>query len=71
MGGYRGEIGTKGNMKKQDIEYYSQFEYPGTCELCGGSCLVLSQKDCFPEYETDIYVQCTCGEFIHLVIPVN
>jgi hypothetical protein len=58
-------------MKIDDITQAYRSEYHKTCECCGLDQLILTQKDNFPEYETEIYLQCQCGEFIEFTLPVN
>lgn len=58
-------------MKKDEIPIYCQVEYIQQCDLCGMEQKILSQRHDFPEYETEIYLQCQCGEFIEFILPVN
>ncbi len=58
-------------MKFEEPCELSRCEYIKTCDCCGMNQKVLSQRDSFPEYTTEVYVQCTCGEFIEFILPVN
>ena len=44
--------------------------YKRTC-LCGKTHEVSTQKDRHPEYKTEIYIRCECGESVRFVLPVN
>jgi len=47
--------------------------YKQKCK-CGEEIEVSAQKDEYfhcPEYYTEIYVKCSCGESVKFVIPVN
>lgn len=57
-------------MHRKEIPIY-KVEYRQTCPVCDLETLVLSQKDDFPEYQTEVYVQCVCGEFLEFILPVN
>lgn len=41
------------------------------CSSCGKIHRVYHQDDYDPEYYTDIYVVCECGELVEFVVPVN
>ena len=49
--------------------YYAQ-TYSKEC-TCGKEHLVSTQKDEAPEYITEIYIKCTCGESVPFELPVN
>jgi hypothetical protein len=61
---------------EKDIEYgdfmgeFSQ-TYSEKCKKCGKIILVSTQKDKSPEYYTDIFIKCDCGESIKFILPVN
>lgn len=57
-------------MKLSEISRGYQYEYSSNCE-CGNEMVILTQQSGFQEYDTDIYVKCTCGEYIHFSLPVN
>jgi len=57
-------------MKLDEIWEHSRYEYTQLCN-CGIKHEILTQYYDSPEYETDIYVLCKCGEYIHFVLPVN
>lgn len=58
-------------MNKDDIPIYRRTEYIQVCSCCGLVQKILTQGNNFPEYETEIYLQCQCGEFIEFILPVN
>lgn len=58
-------------MKIDDIPQFRRVAYKKVCSLCYSEQLILTQDDNYPEYETEIYLQCQCGEFIAFVLPVN
>jgi len=57
-------------MKYEEIPKGLRSEYKKECK-CGKTHLILTQKDDFPEYDTEAYVLCNCGEFIEFILPVN
>ena len=48
---------------------YSQ-EYKANCS-CGKEFNISTQEDIHPEYYTDIFVKCDCGESVKFILPVN
>lgn len=52
------------------IKEWARYEYENTCE-CGKVHKVLTQEDSFPEYHTEVYVYCDCGQYVEFVLPVN
>lgn len=52
------------------IREWNRYEYKKTCE-CGKIHTILTQEDSFPEYHTDIYVLCECGQYVDFLLPVN
>lgn len=58
-------------MKIDEIPKGLQYEYSQVCPCCSLSHLICTQNNDFPEYETEIYLQCQCGEFIEFILPVN
>lgn len=58
-------------MLIDEIPEYRRNEYIQECPTCTMTMFVLTQKDDFPEYHTDIYVMCQCGEFLEFNLPVN
>ncbi len=58
-------------MRLEDVCKLDRHEYTKNCELCGLKLEVFTQADNDPEYYTDIYVRCNCGEYIHFELPVN
>jgi hypothetical protein len=58
-------------MNIDELPEYRRSEYRQECPICSMEMLILSQKDSFPEYYTDIYVMCQCGAFLEFSLPVN
>jgi hypothetical protein len=58
-------------MNIDEIWEHHRYEYVQTCPTCTMEMKVLTQKDSFPEYHTEIYVQCQCGEYLEFILPVN
>lgn len=44
--------------------------YKNECS-CGNRIEVSTQRDCGPEYQTEIYVKCQCGGSVEFILPVN
>ena len=44
--------------------------YMEACE-CGRITQVSTQQDSSPEYTTEVYVKCECGESVRFELPVN
>lgn len=57
-------------MNLDEIVSSYQYEYFSDCS-CGKKYKVLTQKDNFPEYHTEIYLQCDCGKYVEFILPVN
>lgn len=58
-------------MKLEEILWHHRESYIQKCAFCDLEQEVLTQRDSFPEYHTEIYLKCQCGEFIEFVLPVN
>jgi len=58
-------------MNLEDIRKWRRNEYIQACDLCGLNQKILTQEDSFPEYHTEIYLQCQCGNYIEFILPVN
>lgn len=58
-------------MNIDEIPQYLRYEYVKECNCCGYEEKILTQSHDSPEYETEIYVQCQCGEYIKFELPVN
>jgi len=58
-------------MNKDEIPIHRRVEYVQTCVYCGLEQVILTQQNNFCEYETEIYLECQCGEFIEFILPVN
>lgn len=58
-------------MNKDDLNKSSLSKYIQKCKWCGVDLEVFTQKDEDPEYYTNIYIICMCGECVHFRLPVN
>jgi len=58
-------------MKPKDIPEYDTFPYKEACTSCKKEYTVYTQEDAYPEYYTDVYVSCECGDVVHFELPVN
>ena len=58
-------------MKLEEIPKYTRVEYIKTCDVCDMDQKILTKRDDCPEYETEIYLKCQCGNFIEFILPVN
>jgi len=58
-------------MKLDEISESSRCSYIQHCTCCGIEQEILTQMDSYPEYETEIYLKCQCGEYIEFILPVN
>lgn len=58
-------------MNFEEIPQSLRNEYSQECDVCGMTSNILTQRDNFPEYETEIYVLCRCGNYIEFILPVN
>ena len=58
-------------MELSEIPEGLRNPYIQTCSCCGSIQTILTQRDNFPEYETEIYLKCQCGEYIEFILPVN
>jgi len=61
----------KNNMKLDEIKEWNRHQYLEQCKFCGFKYELLTQEDINPEYHTDIYLKCQCGEYVEFVLPVN
>ena len=44
--------------------------YSEKCK-CGEVVEVSTQRDSYPEYQTEVYVKCKCGRSVAFLLPVN
>lgn len=58
-------------MKYDEIPTGYIYSYKNLCANCGNRHEVLTRKDNFPEYDTEIYILCECGEYTEFILPVN
>lgn len=61
----------KKNMKYDDIHKLDRNSYTEECPSCRFEHTILTQGDDSPEYYTEIYLRCQCGEYIEFSLPVN
>ena len=57
-------------MDIADINEWLSTEYKETCN-CGNDIIVYTQRNSCPEYETEVYVKCQCGQVVEFILPVN
>ena len=55
-------------MKIDEIYKYHKVSYLNSCE-CGKKHEILTMRNNFSEYETEVYVLCECGEYIEFILP--
>jgi len=58
-------------MNIEEILEHHRHSYTKKCPCCDLEQEILTQRDDFPEYHTEIYLKCQCGEFIEFELPVN
>lgn len=47
------------------------FQYEEICKKCKAIHYLETQEDGSPEYYTDVYLKCPCGEYVKFDLPVN
>lgn len=52
-------------------DYDFRGEYTRECDLCQKQHTVFTQRDNHPEYYTDVFVKCDCGNHVQFTLPVN
>ena len=57
-------------MDLEQTDESHRYEYIKWCS-CGNQIKLLTQEDRFPEYHTDVYVECQCGQYLLFQLPVN
>lgn len=57
-------------MKIDDIPTGLRHEYHVKC-ICGKIFTALTKISNDPEYETEIFIKCDCGEYVEFNLPVN
>lgn len=58
-------------MESKIIDRYERFPYSSKCGNCGKVITVYTQEDRCPEYITEVFVLCECGNYVEITIPVN
>jgi len=58
-------------MKVEEIRELDRYPYRKRCDRCGREITVYTQEDDDPEYYTDIYVPCVCGNYLKFKLPVD
>lgn len=58
-------------MKETEIEAWDSHLYKEKCDKCDKEHELKTQKDNYPEYYTDVYLKCDCGDFVLFSLPVN
>ena len=55
----------------QEIDMTFKQKYTQECPTCTMHVSIITQRDSFPEYYTDIWVVCNCGDKVYFELPVN
>jgi hypothetical protein len=55
----------------KELGDYDNVPYKVKCECCKEEHVLFTQSDCCPEYYTNVYLRCNCGEYIEFKLPVN
>ncbi len=60
-------------MKKSEFKekFKNEYEYVEKCSYCGNDITFFTQRDNDPEYYTNIWIECKCGEMKQCTLPVN
>ncbi len=58
-------------MKYEEIPETQRKEYTQICPCCGSYTTILSQGWGSHEYDTNVYLECCCGEWLEFILPVN
>lgn len=58
-------------MNLEEICDGDRYEYNAICDVCEQNMSCMTQEDRRPEYYTDVYFQCNCGNYIKFILPVN
>jgi len=58
-------------MRLEEISELSRCSYEKECSCCVIMQEILTKGGNSPEYETEIYLKCQCGEYIKFILPVN
>ena len=58
-------------MKESELDKYDNHPYVMYCTECGQKHEVRTQSNGSAEYMTDIYIKCSCGDFVKFELPVN
>jgi hypothetical protein len=61
----------KSKMNLEEVPEWDRYEYKIKCDVCSLITTVLTQEDDRPEYQTHVYVRCTCGNYLEFELPVN
>lgn len=52
-------------------DYETRQKYEQKCDNCDHALTVRTQQDNYPEYYTDVYIQCSCDHWVKFTLPVN
>lgn len=61
-------------MTKEELiqsREYARHEYKVVCENCNKENSLFTQGDDYPEYYTDVLMECECKQMITFNLPVN
>lgn len=58
-------------MNFEEIAECYRTPYTQECDCCGKENALLTQDWGHHEYDTTVYMQCECGEYMEFILPVN
>jgi hypothetical protein len=58
------------SIDKEQFDMAFDQVYKQVC-ICKKEHTIITQRDNNPEYQTDVYVLCECGKYVHFILPVN
>lgn len=58
------------NLQMKSPSHYELHVYKEICK-CGKENILMTQNDDCPEYHTNVYAICECGELLNFLLPVN
>lgn len=58
-------------MKLEEVPPFRRREYIKECPTCQLEQKILTQQRNLQEYDTNIYLECQCEEYLEFILPVN
>lgn len=55
----------------KELKERDGYPYKSKCKSCEKEHILFTQGDDCPEYYTDVYLKCDCGEYVEFKLPVN